>query len=161
MEAGSGSSKGRYVLFFATKALLHVSFQLNIASLYCSIRNTCVNIPQVLVQKVNRGKTDFMDVGNGSQRGGRRQEGSDLEPVLHGALPKRLTTILVPAVKSHGRRHFSPLWFPVSVDVIPECLGGNSTLIAPHPLRAQTKHTITSSAPPRDLRTMHGKLELY
>lgn len=39
-----------------TSKALCVSFQLNVTSLYCSIRNTCVNIPQVLVQKVNGSK---------------------------------------------------------------------------------------------------------
>lgn len=35
----------RQVLLFASKALLSVSFQLNVTGLYCSMRNTCVNIP--------------------------------------------------------------------------------------------------------------------
>lgn len=51
---------------FTSKALC-VSFQLNVTSLYCSIRNTCVNIPQVLVQKVNGGQTGSVGAENENQ----------------------------------------------------------------------------------------------
>lgn len=57
----------RRILFFASKALLCVSFQLNTPGLQCSLRNTCVNIPRVPVQKVNGGKTGSLDVGNENQ----------------------------------------------------------------------------------------------
>lgn len=65
MEADWGRSKGRE-LYFASKALCG-SFQLNVTSLYCSIRNTCVNIPQVLVQKVHGGKTGSVGAKNEKQ----------------------------------------------------------------------------------------------
>lgn len=44
--------------FFVSKALLRVSFPVNVTGPYGSIGNTCVNIPQVPVQKVNGGNTD-------------------------------------------------------------------------------------------------------
>lgn len=48
----------RQIPFFASKALLRVSFPVNVTGPYGSIGNTCVNIPQVPVQKVNGGNTD-------------------------------------------------------------------------------------------------------
>lgn len=82
----------RRILCFASKALLCVLCQLNTPGLYCSLRNTCVNIPRVPVQKVNGGKTGSLDVGNENQRWGQSQEGSALEPVSHGDLLKCLPT---------------------------------------------------------------------
>lgn len=120
-------------------------------------KHLCQHSP-VLMQKVNGGKTGSVCAGNENWWGAQRQESSDQEPILHGDLPKRLTAMWLPVVKSHESGHFSHLRF---LDVVPEFLWGNSTPSDPHPRQTQTKPTITSSAPPWDLRIVHGKLELY